>query len=170
MRVGLFGGSFDPVHLGHLLLAEQTGEKYRLDRVLFLPSGVPPHKHKPRATSAHRLAMLRLAVRGNARLYVSDWEIEQQRKVFSIETVDHFHRQWPDATFYFLVGSDALKTLRTWKESARLRKRCRFVGIDRIAAFSSTQIRRRLARGQSVRYLVPPAVEDYLQVQRLYRS
>ncbi len=169
MNIGLFGGSFDPVHHGHLLLAELTREKNKLDRVIFIPTGIPPHKPGAKAAAQDRLAMLRLATRGHDSFVISDWETRQKRPVYSVETVAHFHHLWPKARLHFLAGSDALKTVSRWRQSTRLKKMCRFVGIPRIPALSSTEIRRRVSRRQSIRYQVPLSVERYIRKRRLYR-
>jgi nicotinate-nucleotide adenylyltransferase len=169
MKIALFGGTFNPVHCGHLLIAQAALEAHHLDRVVFIPAGHPPHKQKPGTSARRRLAMLRLAIRGNRAFRVSDWEIRQERVVYTFETVDHFRRRWPKAELYFIVGSDALKTLPTWRQSARLKRLCRFVSHPRIDPFSSTDLRRRVSRGLPIRYRVPQAVERYIRERRLYR-
>jgi nicotinate-nucleotide adenylyltransferase len=168
MRVALFGGMFNPVHNGHLLIAEAAREKHRLSRVIFLPAGLPPHKKRPRTSAAHRLAMLRLAIRGNPAFQISDWEIRQGRVVYTYQTLEHFRRARPKDSLFFLVGADSLKNLPHWRESHRLRKLARFISHDRIAPFASHAIRRRVKRRESIRYQVPEAVERYIRSRRLY--
>jgi nicotinate-nucleotide adenylyltransferase len=168
MRVALFGGTFDPIHLGHLLIAEAAREQFHLDRVVFLPNGHPPHRSVPFVSARHRLAMVRLAVRGNPGFRVSDWEIRQNRVVYTIETLEHFRRRQPRVQWHFIVGADELRNLPLWKESRRLRRLCRFIGMDRLDPYASTDIRRRIRRGLSIRYRVPERVERYIRTHHLY--
>jgi nicotinate-nucleotide adenylyltransferase len=170
MKIALFGGTFDPVHYGHLLIAQAALETYHLDQVLFVPAGRPPHKRGPEAPAIHRLAMLKAALRGTARLKVSDWEIRQPRVVYTVETLTHFHRAYPRATLYFILGADAYKGLASWRDAKRLRSLARFVPFPRLLPFSSTLIRSRLKRRMSVRFHVPEEVERYIRAHRLYRQ
>ena len=170
MRIALFGGTFNPVHIGHLLIAEAARESYGMDRVIFVPAGLPPHKKAPRTSSRHRLAMLRLAVRGNPAFRISDWEVRQKRVVYTYETLEHFHRKWPHARLYFILGSDSMKKLPKWRESRRLKSLCRFVPYKRLDPFASHDIRRRARMKTSIRYLVPDTVERYIRRCRLYRQ
>jgi len=169
VRIGLLGGTFNPVHYGHLVIAEAARETFRLDRVVFVPAGLPPHKRAPKTSARHRLAMLRLAVRGNHAFIVSDWEIRQGRVVYTYETLEHFQKTQPRAALYFIIGSDSLKSLPRWREPRRLRRMCRWVAFPRIDAFASSDIRRRVSRRRSIRYRVPATVERYIQEERLYR-
>jgi nicotinate-nucleotide adenylyltransferase len=121
MRLGLFGGSFDPVHCAHLLLAECCREQQRLDRVLFLPAAVPPHKQGHELTSAAaRLEMLELALAGNETLAVSRFEIEQGGVSYTVDTLRHFRQQDPQAELFFLLGADMLNDLPHWREAAEV--------------------------------------------------
>ena len=169
MKIALFGGTFDPVHYGHLRIAQAALETHRLDQVLFVPAGQPPHRAGPQASAKHRLAMLRLALRGERRLKISDWEIRQKRVVYTVETLAHFRRLHPRASLYFILGADAYRGLPRWREPNRLRALARFIPFGRIPPFSSTAIRSRLRRRMPVRALVPEAVERYLRAHRLYR-
>lgn len=170
MRIAIFGGTFNPVHYGHLLIAEAARESHRLDRVIFVPAGNPPHKKAPRTSSQERLAMLRLAIRKNPAFYLSDWEIRQRRVVYTYETLEHFHRRFPRASLYFLVGSDSYKNLSRWREPRRLRALGRFISYERIQPFASRDIRRRVLKNRSIRYWVPEPVERYIRAHRLYRK
>jgi nicotinate-nucleotide adenylyltransferase len=170
MRIALFGGTFNPVHNGHLLIAEAARESFKLDRVIFIPAGRPPHKKNPRTSAAHRLAMLRLAIRGNPFFTIQDWEIRQNRVVYTYETVEHFRSRWPKGPLYFIVGSDSLKNLPKWRHPERLRSQCRFIPHIRIPWYASHDIRRRVRARKSVRYLVPDSVERYIRRNRLYRQ
>src|SRR5262249_49729171 len=131
-KIALFGGTFNPVHTGHLLIAEAALERYGLKQVLFVPAGIPPHKKRPATSARHRQAMLRLATRGNPAFGVSDWEVRQNRKVYTYETLEHFRKQWPGKKLFFLLGSDSMKKLSTWREPRRLQSLCRFIPYERI--------------------------------------
>jgi nicotinate-nucleotide adenylyltransferase len=170
MRIALFGGTFNPVHGGHLLIAEAARESYHLDRIVFVPAGLPPHKKIPQTSARDRLAMVRLAIRGNPFLTSSDWEIKQKRVVYTYETLDHFKKVWPRAQLFFLVGSDSMKKLPQWRQAKRLKTLCRFISFERLTPFASSEIRQRVRKGASIRYSVPSAVENYIRRHRLYRK
>lgn len=200
MRIGIYGGSFDPVHYGHLLLAERCREQAELDRVMFLPAATPPHKRdRPLSAPEHRIAMLELAIGGGAAFEVSRHEILRGGVSYTVDTLAHFARQEPQAALFLLVGADMLNDLPHWHEAPRVCELAlplvvRRGGMDppdydclrtvaspeRIAeirarevdmpalALSSAELRRRVGRGQSIRYCTPRAVEEYIRAQRLY--
>jgi nicotinate-nucleotide adenylyltransferase len=192
MNIALFGGTFDPIHMGHLLVAESAREKASLARVVFLPTFQPPHKEKVVASAEDRLAMVRLAVAHHPAFSVSDWELRQRRKVYTHEALEHFRKLWPRDRLHFILGSDSLRDLRTWRHGGRLLSEARFLIVERQEApwtsiprglrrkvrlipcpffpFASHVLRRRIARGQSVRYEIPEAVVRYIARRRLYRS
>ena len=119
MRLGLLGGSFDPVHLGHLLLAESSREQCRLDRVLFLPAAVPPHKQGRKLTAGKaRIEMLELAIAGHDHFAVGSYELKQGGVSYTVRTLRHFRSQDPDGELFFLLGADMLHDLPTWREAA----------------------------------------------------
>lgn len=216
LRLGVLGGTFNPVHAGHLLLAESFRERLALDRVLFVPVGEPPHKPARGLVDAlHRYAMVSLAVAGHPAFAVSDVEVRRAGPCYSVDTLAILAREWPGARLYFLLGSDAFLDLPTWHQPERLgtwatlavgaRAGVAFdpdgpaaravldrlglrgflrVGVPEDLAraeggavllvptaslpVSARDIRRRLAAGESVRYLTPPAVADYIAQHRLY--
>ena len=133
MRLGLFGGTFNPIHLGHLRAGVEIQERFALDRVLYLPAAIPPHKATPELlSSAHRLKMVRLAVGGQSRLKASDAEIKRSGKSYSIQTVRHFHRAFPQGLeLFFILGLDAFLEIPTWKEYRQLFGLCHFIVLDR---------------------------------------
>lgn len=121
MRLGIFGGTFDPVHYGHLLLAECCREQCGLDQVRFLPAALPPHKQQRELTPAsQRIEMLNLAIGGHDAFVVSPQEIERGGVSYTVETLDQVTQELPDATIFFLMGGDSLRDLPTWREPARI--------------------------------------------------
>ena len=192
MATGLMGGTFDPVHIAHLIIAEEALDSLGLDRVIFVPSARPPHKNGDDVTSVeHRLEMVRLAIGGNPRLELSDLEARRADPSYTIETVRQFRRELgDDEKLYFIMGADSLVQFFTWKEPTDLLAACEFAvaprpgvepdGADpRIRAkahlldapligVSSSDIRERVRAGRSIRYLVPPPVFTYIEEKNLY--
>jgi nicotinate-nucleotide adenylyltransferase len=188
VRYALFGGSFDPVHHGHLMLAELLRESERLQRIVFVPAWQSPHKPRCGAPGVHRIAMLRLAVRGNAAFRVSDIEMRRGGPSYTIDTVRTFARRWKKRP-WLLLGGDALVDLPTWRDSEALRREARIVVFARpgfaaakrraarlgfryheltLSTLSSSEVRGRVRRGRSIRYRVPEAVRRYIERHRLY--
>jgi len=193
-RIGILGGSFNPPHTGHLVLASQAYWELDLERVIFVPAGSPPHKeiddHVPAAT---RLALTEAAIAGDARFGVSDIEISRGLR-YTVDTLYALKGSWPDAELWFLVGSDSLLAVETWKEPRRLLTLCRLAvalrpgddarAVDEAAAacgnargldspprgISATDVRRRVRAGAPVTGLVPSAVERLLGELGLYRG
>lgn len=196
MRIGLYGGTFDPIHLGHLILAEQCREQLRLDAVWFIPAGEPPHKPPgERTPGQQRLEMIELAISGHAAFRALDVEIARTGPSFTVATLSTLHQQHPDAAFWWLIGADMLRDFPTWREPSRIVTLARLAAVNRggmeppetIAArdqfrdriddvtmpgitLSASDVRRRVAEGKTVRYLVPRAVEVYIEQHGLYRS
>jgi nicotinate-nucleotide adenylyltransferase len=131
-RLGILGGSFNPVHIGHLLLAQSLSDKLELSRILFIPCACPPHKKASSLLPAkHRLAMLELAVEGNIHFEVSDIEIQRGGTSYSVDTVRQLKEQYPDVELNFIVGTDTLKELHTWRKIEELLSLCRVVAAAR---------------------------------------
>mgnify|MGYP001185026474 CR=1 FL=1 len=184
-KLGLFGGSFDPIHHGHLILAREALESLALDRVILIPSGISPHKlASPPAPAELRCEMVREAVRGEAGLDWDDCEIRRAGPSFAIDTVREMAVRYPEAKFHYFIGDDNLASLHTWKEIADLKSLVQFVVLTRGRAIletgwpvisrpveiSSTEIRNRIARGLSVRYLIPESTCEIISKHRLYRN
>ena len=189
-RVGILGGTFDPPHWGHLLIAETAREELGLDRVLFVPASVPPHKRRRDVSPAQvRLRLLRAALRGSG-FEISRIEIEREGPSYTVDTLEALARRMPNTKLYLLVGADSLVDLPHWREPARiarlatlavarrpgspLRQRTA-IGARVIALanppvdLSSSDLRARVARGRSIRFRVPPAVERLVSELSLYR-
>jgi len=188
LRRGIFGGSFDPVHFGHLLVAERLCDLEDLDEIVFVPAWRSPHKRGTFASGEDRLAMLRLALRGNARFRSSDLELRRGGPSYTIETVQEFARRWQQRPT-LLLGGDALLDLHTWASAAELlrasrvvtyarpgheaaAKRARALGVTYhagvVSALASRDLRALVRRGESVRYQVPETVRRYIAAHHLY--
>ena len=200
MRLGILGGTFDPVHLGHLIVAQEAAARLALDRVVFIPAGRPWLKAAaPLASGRHRLAMLRAAVRDNPAFEVSAVEVDRVGPSYTIDTLAGFQGEFgDDADLYFIVGADALADLPRWRSPERVLALCTMVAVarpghplrapdglerlypgagDRLVALggpeigiSATEVRRRVAEGRPVHYWVPAAVERYIARHGLYRE
>lgn len=167
-RIGLFGGSFDPVHREHIRMAVLAQKKCLLDTVIFIPAQQPPHKHsKQLAPALHREAMLALALRTYPRFQINRYELGRPGTTYSYQTVRHFARLYPAARLFFIMGTDSFADLHTWKNHRALLARCSLIVVERTPV-SSTDIRRRLSRGLPVQKLLPPRVEAYIRKHNLY--
>ena len=196
-RLGIMGGTFDPIHYGHLLMAEEARQAFALDEVVFVPNGRPAHKKAYLVSSPEeRYAMTLLATGSNPCFSASRIEIERPGPSYTIDTLREFRRLYPELdALYFITGADAVLEILTWHEYERLVSECQFIAVtrpgfvlDRLrelvdAAFldrvhylptpnieiSSTDIRRRVREGRSIKYLTPEPVEAYIRQQGLYR-
>jgi nicotinate-nucleotide adenylyltransferase len=197
MRLGLFGGTFDPIHMGHLILAEGCREACALDRVWFVVAGTPPHKPGDRTSSADRLEMARIAIAGHPAFEVSELETRRPGPHYSVETLEEVHRQRPEDELFFLIGADSLADLPHWRQPERIAALATVVVVDRPGValgpsprwpdlgpaarplrmvtippigIASNDLRRRAAEGRSIRYQVPRGVEAYIEAHGLYRG
>jgi nicotinate-nucleotide adenylyltransferase len=188
----VFGGSFNPIHLGHLLVADDVRRKLRLDRILFVPAFRPPHKRGPMTAYRHRLAMTRLAVAGEAGFELCRIEERREGPSYTVDTLRELRRVYPAALLFLIVGSDQYQEMAKWHEPRALtqlsrivvmlragsqrpslfpghaRGRVRLVEVIRVA-MSAAMVRERLAKGLSVRYMLPVKVSEYIARHRLYR-
>ncbi|MDD5566103.1 MAG: nicotinate-nucleotide adenylyltransferase [Candidatus Omnitrophica bacterium] len=188
MKIGILGGTFNPIHLGHLILAEEVREQKCLDRILFVPTYLPPHKENSNVAPAQdRLAMIKLAIRDNAHFSVSDIEISRKGRSYTIDTLVELVRKFPSRELSFITGSDLLNYLDEWKDLQEVIKLVRFIVatrpgyplekipsyIDTVAIravdISAFEIRERIRQGKSFRYLVPEAVRAYIEKKGIYR-
>lgn len=198
-RVGILGGTFDPIHVGHLMMAEAVRGEYRLDEILFIPAASPPHKQGQRITAAaHRYLMTVLATLSNPHFLVSDIEMNRSGPSYTIDTIYALREQFPHTAFSFIIGTDVIAEIATWDRVEELLTLCPFIAASRPGEepdlvrlrrelgalgearihpvttpeleISSTDIRRRVRRGASIRYIVPDAVEQYIYKEGLYRD
>ncbi len=188
-RIGILGGTFDPVHNGHLAIAQTALEKLRLDKVIFVPAKLPVHKDPDSvAASDKRLKMVELAVAAYPHFESSNIEVARKGKSYSIETVEQFRKDYAGEKLFFIIGADSSLKLHTWKRIDELvkmvsfvcvnrpgntpdvaQKRCRHIKMPALD-ISSSMIRNRIAKGLPVGYLLPKAVEEYIHRHRIYRS
>jgi nicotinate-nucleotide adenylyltransferase len=181
--IGIFGGTFDPIHHGHLILAREAVETLQLDRVIFIPAAHSPHKLEQQPTPpAVRLDMLRAAIEGDPKFAVDPLELERPPPSYAIDTVETLRQRDTGTEFFFLVGEDNVARLSTWHRFAELAQLVQFVvlhrgglnaahpypAIRRHLEISATEIRKRVASGRSIRYLVPPAVDTIIRERQLY--
>ena len=132
IKVGLFGGTFNPIHLGHLRGAEEVRESFGLKTVAFIPAAIPPHKSLEEVVEVrHRLEMIRLAVTTNSSFSLSDVEIKRPGRSYSIDTIRHFRKEYPEGHLYFILGGDAFTEIETWKEFPSLFSLCNFIVMAR---------------------------------------
>ncbi len=199
-RVGIMGGTFDPIHTGHLILAETAYEAFHLDYVLIMPNGNPPHKPgQVHASMEQRTHMAELAAADNEHFRVSDFEKTPQDYHYTYETLEFLTQKHPDIDYYFILGADSMVHFHTWKEPKRICQCCRILAATRdrmetavlmehmerlerefgaqIAPLetpnidiSSNMLRERVRKGQSIRYYVPDTVEAYIREQGLYHK
>jgi nicotinate-nucleotide adenylyltransferase len=198
MRLGLMGGTFDPIHYGHLVIAEVARLEYQLERVVFLPSGDPPHKQGRVDTPAERrYEMALLATAPNPWFDCSRREVERTGPSYSVTTIrEYLETGGPDLELFFITGADAILEILTWHQAEEVVRLCRFIAatrpgydldrlrrllpaeyLDRIefltvpgVLISSTDVRQRIYEGRTIRYLVPDPVEEYIRKFGLYRS
>lgn len=198
LRLGIMGGTFDPIHYGHLATAEQARDKFGLQKILFVPNREPPHKKGYDVTPAERrYDMVLLATASHPHFEASRLELDRPGPSFTIDTIEQLrreHGEGPD--FYFITGADAVLEILTWKDPHRLMDRCQFIAATRpgysleelerqagaevarrvhllevpLMDVSSTMLRERVRRGLSIRYLTPPEVEAYIRKHGLYRA
>lgn len=187
-QVGIMGGTFNPPHLGHLIMAEQVGTQLGLDKVLFMPDATPPHVDTKKTLPAkHRVEMVKRAIADNSLFELSMAEIERGGVSYTYDTIVALKKQYPNTDFYFIIGGDMVDYLPTWHRIDDLVQLVQFVGIQRtgysrqtpypvlwvdapLVDISSTQIRNKVQQGCSIRYLVPTKVADYIEEEGLYRE
>jgi len=184
-KIGIFGGTFDPIHHAHLILARDALEQLQLETVIFIPAAISPHKLGQAAAPAEiRVEMLRAAIEGEPRFCLDVMELERPAPSYTVDTMEAWKAREPDTEFICLIGEDNVAALPTWHRFADLSRMVQFVVLDRsglktahsypvvrrLLDISASDIRNRVARDQSIRYLVPPAVEKIIRERQLYRE
>lgn len=193
MNIGIFGGAFNPPHVGHLLVAEAVREHLKLDKVFFIPSADPPHRQDVgRATAEARLEMTGLAVQGHRSFDVSDVELKRSGKSYTIDTLATFEALYPRARLFLLIGSDNFAEFHTWRSPHEILTKCELIVFSRpnfpvqdvkhefaraaqivnvpAINISASDIRRRVKMSRSIRYMVPQSVEEFIVRRGLYRK
>ena len=195
MKIAVLGGTFNPIHLGHIAMAEYVAGQMGFDKICFLPNGQPPHKTADGiADKFHRLEMVKLATQDNDKFYVSDYEINRDKHCYTVDTVKYFN-SLDDNEYHFIIGADSLFMLDTWKNSQELKKICSFIICDRegnkntnaeiarhkatgcrmvkadmpLINITSTDIRNMIKNGESIDKYVPTPVADYILKYNLYK-
>lgn len=197
-KVGILGGTFDPVHIAHLILAENAWQQFKLDTVLIMPSGEPPHKADRQISSAeHRVRMLQLAIDDNKHFKLSTIELEREGKTYTAETLAGLCEHNPDCEYYFIIGADSLLQIEKWyhpeiimshailltavrdglqtpeveEQMMHLREQYHaqiYLLHTPDMSLSSSNIRERISKGESIKYMVPKDVEKYIYQNKLY--
>ena len=196
-RIGIIGGTFNPIHLGHLMIAEVACESFNLEKVIFVPARIPPHKQHDVIDSHHRYAMAAAAVADNPNFEISDIEMRREGPSYTVDTIQHFKIIYgPNVEFYFIAGTDTIRALPTWKfieellDEGHLISATRPDGTSVINAtldelgpkahekihvmevsemkLSATYLRERLRSGKTVRYMLPKCVVDYIEKNHIY--
>jgi nicotinate-nucleotide adenylyltransferase len=189
MKVGIFGGLFDPPHVGHLIIAQHVLQEFGLDKILFVPAGNPPHK-ADYSPYQDRYTMTQLSISDNSDFSISDIERNIAEKTYTIEMIRELGQQMPD-DLYLMLGSDQWREIETWKDPEALFRECRVVVVRRphydiekesrfydrimissapLISISSTMIRSRIQKKLSVKYLVTPSVYNYIETNNLYKT
>lgn len=201
MSIGIFGGSFNPIHIGHLIVAEEVFQQRNLSKILFIPTGISPHKESGcLIDSFHRYEMVKQAIGDNEHFEVSDIEIKRPGKSYTIDTIKILRETYgPEHNLFLILGTDMINEINTWKDIEALSDLCHFIVVNRFPIklnsemikksaicgkkkaeieklmvripsldISSTEIRKKLSKGLSIKYLVPERVENYIRTHSLY--
>lgn len=197
-KIGLLGGTFDPVHNGHLYMANTAYKEFNLDKIVFLPLNTPPHKSSPIVSATNRLDMLNIITANSNHFIVWDLEIKRQGLTYSIDTLSELKQSYPTDEFYYIIGSDTLLELKNWKDFNKISSLCNFIFINRpntdpqkiqqtiqllqtqyntkiltvnalAPDISSTLIRQNTKKALPINDLVPKSVQDYITKHKLYQ-
>ena len=195
MKIGLYGGTFDPVHIGHLLLAEWIRDELDLHEIIFIPAAIPPHKQDATISPPGiRWQMLKLSIQGNPSFKISDFELKNENVSYSLKTIQHYRHTLKKSrdNLFFLIGADNLATFSSWYKPNQILKNCQVVVYRRTGSttadvpdeyitkmkimknplidISSSEIRNRIRNGQSVKYMIPQSVEALIYEKNLYKN
>lgn len=186
-RIGIIGGTFDPPHVGHLLIAEEVRIALNLNEVWFIPTNEPPHKEKAMTDGKNRVKMVKKAVKSNHYFKVNEIEMEREGKSYTVDTMKALKNRNSDVEFYFILGADMVEYLPHWQKIEELMEIVKFVGVKRegfnlnskypiieiaipMIDISSSMIKERLVNGRSVTYLIPESVEHFINEGHLYEQ
>ena len=184
MRIGLFGGAFNPFHNGHLKIAKTVIDAQNLDELIFIPTGNAPHKKETAISRTDRLNMLNLAIEGEEKMSVSDYEITKDTVSYSADTTEYFKSLYPDDELFFIIGDDSYNQLSSWREPERIMKVATLLVFPRegaevkppaveipmeIVEISSSDVREKIKLGKDFRNLLPKSVFDYIIKNSLYK-
>ncbi len=187
-RIGIFGGTFNPIHIGHLVLAQTVYEQCKLDKIIFVPSNLPPlRKIKQLASAKDRYNMVKLAIKGNSDFVLSDFEIKREGKSYSIDTLEHFKDIYSKGTkLFFIIGGDNFAELRLWRDIDNIKKIVTFIVVNRPGSVvrssrakhvlvampgigvAASHLRKKIKKEQSIKYLAPNSVAQYIHSHKLY--
>ena len=169
MKIGILGGTFDPVHIGHLVMAETAADAFALDKVFMVVAHQSPFKGGEIAGPQHRLAMVKEAIKGNSRIRACDIELKRGGKSYTIDTVQYFKNKYSSAELFLVIGEDNVPGLSRWKDIEIIKEMARVIAVERDwFDVSSSLVRRRLKERKSIRYLTPDAVIRYINQHKLY--
>ncbi len=198
MKIGILGGTFDPIHNGHLIIGEYARTSLNLDKIIFIPVGIAPHKDNNNITCSNiRVKMIELAIKSNLFFEQSLIEVERDKTAYTIDTIISLRELYKDDDLYFIMGGDSLFEIESWKDAEKLMKLCKFIVLDRgysrkedirekmidlekrygmkvqeiespIIEISSTEIRKRIKNKRSIKYLVPEILEEYILENKIY--
>lgn len=191
-KSGIFGGTFNPPHIAHIVAAESVCDQLKLDKILFVPAAIPPHKLNEKIIPAElRLQMVKLAIKDNSKFEICDIELLRSGPSYSIDTIRELKGRFPGDDFFFIVGIDLLIDFHSWKSPEKILDECTVVAISRPGFalesvdkellrkvevvnvpsidISSSEIRRRVKSGKPIKFLVPPAVEEFIYANKIYR-
>ncbi|WP_130806565.1 nicotinate-nucleotide adenylyltransferase [Senegalia massiliensis] len=198
-KLGIMGGTFNPIHIGHLMIAEQSRKKFNLDKVIFIPTGSPPHKdEKQLANALDRYIMTILATSDNNNFMVSDIETNRYKTSYTVDTLELLSQKYKDSELFFITGADSILDIENWKNTNKLLNICTFIAatrpgynVENVMAqirkleekynkkisyltiapvdISSTQIRKRIFEGETIKYMTPDPVINYIYNKNLYK-
>jgi nicotinate-nucleotide adenylyltransferase len=190
MKIGILGGTFDPIHEGHLALARCAKEQFQLDKVIFIPAFIPPHKMSQRdlTPAEYRYRMVEMAIAGEAGLEVSKMELDRPEVSYTVETLRELKKQYAGAQFFLILGTDSLAEISSWREPGEIMRMAKLLVGKREGAehftfpkgpqvewiqmplfpFSSTEIRKRIREGEPVESMIPKAIQNYIRDRKLY--
>ncbi|MCF7916144.1 MAG: nicotinate-nucleotide adenylyltransferase [Candidatus Omnitrophica bacterium] len=186
MKIGILGGTFNPPHIGHLILAQEVLEQFSLDKIFFIPTNNPPHKRNKQLDSKQRFLMTKLAVSGNSKFHVLDLELKRKGKSYTVDTIAELKNKYPKDKFYLIIGSDLAKNFKSWRNPEKIKKMVTVIVAKRRGSsfrsskefkqvditqieLSSSQIRARIKKEKTIKYLVPEAIENYINKNNIYK-